>query len=159
VGLGIALGGCGDDGSPASSPPPTPAPAGTCDDEVVPSEAVPPSLRARLDAQGITAVTGEGAVWFIAPLSATWSEVVRDEGDGPTAKIPLWVDRDGPLPTITVRRDGGGGGGEQGSASPSPTADGLPGPVPTRLTFPGEGCWVVEATAGGDVARLRVSIE
>ncbi len=153
----LAMNGCGDDGSPPSSPPPARSPAETCDDEVVPSGAVPPALRTRLDAQGITAVTGEGVVWFIAPLSATWSEVVRDEGDGPTAKIPLWVDRDGPLPTITVRREGGGE--EQGSASSSPTADGLPGPVPTRFTFPGEGCWVVEATAGGDVARFRVSIE
>lgn len=155
--LGFAFAGCGDDGATTAPPPREPGgPGTTCDDEVVPSDTVPPAIQERLDAQGITGVTGEGAVWFVVPTSATWSAVVQDEGDGASAKVALWVDRDGPLPAVTVRR--AGGGPERGSASSSPTADGLPGPVPTRLTFSGEGCWVVEAAAGGDTAHFRVMV-
>lgn len=155
--LGGVVGGCGNGGS--TTPPPTRDTGGaiaTCDDEVVPSDAVPSAMQERLDALGITGVTGEGAVWFVVPVSTTWSAVVWEEGGEATAKIPLWVDRDGPLPAVTVRRADGGPGA--GSASSSPTADGLPGPVPTLFTFPGEGCWVVEAAAGGDVARFRVRV-
>ncbi|HYI62837.1 MAG TPA: hypothetical protein VEW93_13660 [Acidimicrobiales bacterium] len=129
-------------------------PSGGCDDRVEPSVAVPGALRARLAAHDITSVVGEGMVWFIAPASATWSEVVQSEGGRRSAKLPLWVDRDGPLPTFTVRL--ADGSGPRGSMSAHPTADGLPGPVPATATFPEAGCWAVEASVDGDVARITV---
>lgn len=147
--LGVTLAACGSDTT-------TTPPAGECDDRVEPTIEVPAPTRARLAEHGITAVVGEGDVWFVAPVAPHWSALVTAEGDAFGAKLALWVDRAGPLPAVTVRALGDGP--DAGTATPSPTADGLPGPVPVGVRFPAAGCWAVEAQGRDGTARVVIAV-
>ncbi len=130
-------------------------PTPPCDDVIRPAVDVPAPTRHRLDAAGVTGVVGSGAIWFIAPHATRWSAVVERDGGRAWAKLPLWVDDDGELPDIAVHRDDGGAAG---AVEATPTAEGLPGPVPSTATFPTAGCWTVIADGGPGRGTATVTI-
>jgi hypothetical protein len=133
----------------------SPGAAPACADEVTPSTDLPSGFAERVEEHGITAVVGAGDVGFAAPVTGRWSDLLEEGGDGAGAKVALWVDHEGPVPEVDVRREGSD---ERGSATTTPTADGLPGPVPTRVSFPGRGCWEVSVTGSDGPVAIRFAV-
>jgi len=134
----------------AHSPVEAPTPA-ACDGTVQASGDLP----AAMVAQGLTRAVGSGDTWFIAPQWGTWSaSVVPDGRGGYSLKLPLWTAMAQP-PSVTVHQLDGP---HIGSFSSTPTAAGLPGPLPATASFPSAGCWDITAkgTTGRATARVRV---
>lgn len=100
-------------------------------------------------------MVGSGDLWFVAPAADRWRALVVDGSGTHRAKLALWVDRDGPLPEPGVRRLDRPG---TGAATASPTAEGLPGPVPVTVTLPAAGCWEVAAGAGDGAPRVVIAV-
>lgn len=134
-----------------------------CDDRVRASSDVPAPTRARLDAAGIDAVVGEGDVWLVAPQLDRWGELFEADpstsGGGRRAKVAVWVDAGEEPPEVRVEADGPTGDGPAASAESAPTAEGLPGALPTTLRVPGPGCYrvVVQGREGVATVRARVT--
>jgi predicted small lipoprotein YifL len=143
--LFAVVAGCGE-----RSPGPDRVPDnGRCDDSVRTTDEVPAAMRE----QGMPRGVGAGDVWFIDPQIARWGERVERRGNSRWAKLPVWVGSSD-LPTIVVTGVNGTTG--TGSVAMTPTADGLPGPVPIGVTMPGPGCWLVTATGPSGTARITV---
>jgi hypothetical protein len=80
---------------------------------------------------------------------------VRWDGQGYFLKLGIWTLTSKP-PAVTIRQIGDAQ--LSGTASFFPTTAGLPGPLPTQLSFPNVGCWEVTAagSTGRAVARIMV---
>jgi hypothetical protein len=100
-------------------------------------------------------VVGEGGLLFLAPAEGTWGDTVERRGDEFYLKLGMWVGADS-APDLDVRQVDGDG---TGRAEQSPTADGLPGFLPTGVHVPSVGCWRVTARQGEDVAEIEVEVE
>lgn len=120
-----------------------------CDDEVVPDPRPP----AKLSRGGQQAV-GSGGVWFIAPRTHSWSNILERQGAVRRGKFPLWVDQRS-LPQVSV--EGVRGTAGTGRAHMTPTSEGVPGPLPMSVELPGPGCWRVTVTGGGSTARILLN--
>lgn len=98
---------------------------------------------------------GSGDIWFYSGLIDRWGEVVIPNGTGFQGKFAMWVGTD-ELPTVSVVRTTGDR--LEGTVSMGPTADGLPGPLPSTVLFPSSGCWQITATLGADIAQITVHV-
>lgn len=154
----LATAACSEQQSTASASPSPSAPPSTsssplskevCDDAVVPVSRPP----AKLSRQGLK-VVGQGGIWFIAPLTNSWSDLLERQGATRRGKFPLWVDQK-TLPHVSVQGVRGTPG--TGRAILTPTSEGLPGPVPMSLELPGPGCWQVTAKGTGGTARILLN--
>lgn len=123
-----------------------------CDDRVDHSQEPP----AEAQAAGLDSGVGTGDIWFYAGLVDRWGDLVlHDPGGGFRGKFAMWVGTD-QLPTVSVVR--AGGEPLKGSVSLDPTAEGIPGPLPSTVLFPSPGCWQVTATVGADSAQILVKL-
>ncbi|MGW6831855.1 hypothetical protein ACWGCI_00255 [Streptomyces sp. NPDC054949] len=136
--------------SATPSPSPSRLSRDVCDDAVVPASQPP----AKLSQQGLKAV-GQGRIWFIAPQTDYWSDLLERQGAGGRGKFPLWVDQKD-LPHVTVQGIRGTTG--TGRANLTPTSEGTPGPVPMSLELPGPGCWQVTADSPQGTARILLNV-
>lgn len=127
---------------------PTTAP---CDDSLRVNEAIPLELQRA----GVHAAIGAGDTWLIPPVRGTWSDLVRRDERGYALKIGIWSLSDS-LPSVVVRQLGGKR--SLGQAELHPTAQGLPGPIPSTSYFAVPGCWEIEARGKSGVAVARVHI-
>jgi hypothetical protein len=66
-------------------------------------------------------------------------------------KIGIYTLDSQPPQASVIRLDGGA----RGAVEFAPTSAGLPGPLPTGLTFPTQGCWKVEARGQTGFASMR----
>lgn len=125
---------------------------GACDDAITSPVDIPSTTEMEGSMRGV----GSGDIWFIAPESARWGDVVTKEGSGAAGKFPVWVDSQR-SPEITVQ----GVEGTRGASTiqKSPTAEGLPGPLPVRVQFPGPGCWLISAKGEQGTASIRVRVK
>ncbi len=136
----------------ACSPVASLQPAAPCDDSIVRAADVPPALTSR----GITDAVGSGDTWFLPPAQGNFAQDVRWFDGQYFLKLGVWSLA--PVaPVITIRWVGTGQA--QGSASSSPTTEGLPGPLPTTLYFPQPGCWDVTAQGATGKAHVRISFD
>ncbi len=123
-----------------------------CDDAVESSTEVPQAMRDQELGHGV----GQGDVWFVAPEAGHWSDLVTSEGGGAAGKFPMWIGgRDMPqLAVVGVKGTEG-----TGRAQLAPTSEGIPGPLPMRIEFPGKGCWQVTAKGKTGTARIEVHVK
>lgn len=124
--------------------------AAGCDDAVVPTDA---GLPQALHDAGSPRVVGGGGIWFYAPNTGHWGDLLSEREEGSAGKYPLWVG-DSSAPTVTVRGVSGTRG--VGRAELAPTAQGLPGPLPMGVEVPGPGCWSVTAHSATGTASITV---
>ncbi|SFF16982.1 hypothetical protein [Blastococcus tunisiensis] len=110
---------------------------------------------ADLGGDGAPRVVGEGNLYFLTPAEGTWGDAAERRTDGIYLKLGLWVGTDS-APDVDVREADGPG---VGRVDQSPTADGLPGFLPTGVHVPTAGCWRVTASLGDDVAAIHVLFE
>ncbi|GAA0583673.1 hypothetical protein GCM10010394_10610 [Streptomyces crystallinus] len=120
-----------------------------CDDDVVP-DSRPPT---KLSRDGQTAV-GSGSIWFIAPRTDSWSDILERQGAVRRGKFPLWVDQHA-APQVSV--EGVRGTAGTGRAHMTPTSEGIPGPLPMSVELPGPGCWQVTVKGTGSTARILLN--
>ena len=104
------------------------------------------------EAQG---VVGGGDLFFLTPAEGTWGDTAERRGDEFYLKIGVWVGADS-APDLDVQEVDGPG---VGRVEQSPTADGLPGFLPTGVRVPAAGCWQVTARLGEDVVEIHVLVE
>ncbi|MFF1521369.1 hypothetical protein ACFVYR_04275 [Streptomyces sp. NPDC058284] len=97
---------------------------------------------------------GEGTIWFIAPQTDNWSDLLETHDGHLRGKFPLWVDAK-TLPKVSVRRTDDTPG--TGRAELTPTSEGLPGALPMGLDLPDPGCWQVTAAGREGQARILVN--
>lgn len=143
--IGVSLSGCVQASTMTSTEPP-------CNDSPELASQVPAALVAR----GHSTAVGSGDTWFLPPAQGKLSQDVRWDGTSYFLKVGVWT-LASTAPLITVQQVGGKGG--QGSASSSPTGEGLPGPLPTTLRFPAPGCWEVTAQGTDGRAQIRISFD
>ncbi|MGW5679452.1 hypothetical protein ACWEV4_30975 [Streptomyces sp. NPDC003860] len=120
-----------------------------CDDAVVPASRPP----AKLSREGQEAV-GSGSIWFIAPRTDSWSDMLETRGTESRGKFPLWVDQNA-LPQVSVEGIHGTAG--TGRAHLAPTSEGIPGPLPMSVELPGPGCWQVTVKGDRNTARILLN--
>lgn len=96
-----------------------------------------------------------GDIWFFAGQMERWGDAVIPEASGFRGKFPMWVGGN-ELPIVAVVHTDGDPA--EGIVSLDPTAEGLPGPLPSSLMFPLPGCWQVTATLGMDSAQITVYV-
>ncbi|WP_329402376.1 hypothetical protein [Streptomyces melanogenes] len=120
-----------------------------CDDDVVPVSRPP----AKLSREGQKAV-GSGSIWFIAPRTDSWSDILERQGAVRRGKFPLWVDQRS-LPQVSVEGIRGTAG--TGRAHVTPTSEGIPGPLPMSVELPSPGCWQVTVKGDGSTTRILLN--
>ena len=130
---------------------PSPGPSEACDDRIELADEPPDEAQS----DGMTQGVGEGGIWFFAPVSGRWGDVVIHDGTDIRGKFPMWVGTD-ELPEVSVVRTTGDP--LDGSVSMNPTSDGLPGPLPANVHFPSPGCWQVIAALGSESATITVHV-
>lgn len=134
-----------------ASAPPTPTGCVTTTPLV---KELPDQLVQQLGPGPVPKVVGTGKLYVLAPVEGTWGDAAEQRAGGFYLKLGLWVGTD-QRPEISVRSiDGGKGRVEQ-----SPTADGLPGFLPTGVFLPTAGCWQVIARVGADVVEIQFAVE
>ncbi len=124
--------------------------SGACDDRVTPTPEPPPAALS----DGLLDGVGSGDIWFFAG-EGRWGDVVIPAAAGFQGKFPMWVGQD-ELPSVSVVS--AGGDMPEGTVEMNETTDGLPGPLPSTVRFPSQGCWTVTATLGEDTAQITVHI-
>lgn len=97
---------------------------------------------------------GTGDTFFIGTVGRHWGENVEYYGGAFHMKVGIYI-LDSQPPTVTVLRSDGAGGRADFAA----TSAGLPGPLPTSLTFATAGCWQIEARGRTGFATIRVSVQ
>ncbi len=136
----------------ASSPDPGLASnsSSPCDDRVDGSgQASPP-----IPPSGDSVLIGAGDVFFIGTRGRRWGENVEAYGGAYQMKVGIMV-LGAQAPEVSVTRREGA---VTGTAQFAPTGAGLPGPLPTAVTFPTAGCWIVTARGVNGAASILVSI-
>jgi hypothetical protein len=98
---------------------------------------------------------GSGDTFFIGTQGMCWRENVEYWGGAFHMKIAIWTLESQPPQVSVIRSDGSATGG----AEFAPTSEGLPGPLPTTLTFPTAGCWKVEARGTTGFASIEVNVQ
>ena len=148
----LGMAGCVADQEPVSAR--ATSALASCDDADEATARAPEQLLEDLGAGKEPRVLGEGRLYFLAPAEGSWGDSTWQEGGETALKVGLWVN-DTRIPDIEVRS---ADGALEGHAEVSPTADGLPGFLPTGVSFPSGGCWRVTARLGGDVAEISVLV-
>jgi hypothetical protein len=98
---------------------------------------------------------GSGDTFFIATAGRRWGENVESYGGAFHMKVGIYT-LDAHAPKMTVIRSDGTA---VGTADFAPTSAGLPGPLPTDLTFPTTGCWRVEARGSTGSASIIINVQ
>jgi hypothetical protein len=122
-----------------------------CDDLI---DAAKASTSPPAPPQGGQVYIGSGDTFFMGSEGRRWGENV-DYYDGAfQMKIGIYTLDKGPPTMSIIRTDGRA----NGRAEFAPTAHGLPGPLPTVLTFPSAGCWRVEAHGARGSATILARV-
>jgi hypothetical protein len=98
---------------------------------------------------------GTGDTFFMGTRGFRWSDNVQFYGGSFQMKIGIYT-LDAHPPAMSILRSDGQG---TGSAQFAPTSQGLPGPLPTGLSFPTVGCWKVEARGANGLAAIVVNVQ
>jgi hypothetical protein len=112
-----------------ASPPPRPAPSGEVD-------------------------IGSGDTFFMGTDGQRWGKNVEFYGGAYHMKVGIYT-LASQGPDVSVLRSDGR---VTGLAELAGTSEGLPGPLPTELTFPTPGCWKVEARGQTGFASIEVDV-
>jgi hypothetical protein len=96
---------------------------------------------------------GSGDTFFTGLPGRRWGENVEYYDDSFHMKVGIYT-LDSHPPKVSVTR-----GHATGGAVFAPTGEGLPGPLPTDLSFPTAGCWKVEARGTTGFASIEVNVQ
>jgi hypothetical protein len=131
--------------------PPTSSPNEPCSD-LIDANAAAPSPPGPVASDVI--YLGSGDTFFRGLQGRRWGDVEYWGGAFHT-KIAIWTLDSHPPKVSVIRLDGLA----TGAAEFAPTSEGLPGPLPTDLSFPTAGCWKVEARGTTGVASIQVNVQ
>lgn len=124
-----------------------------CDETMELVRDLPPELTSAGDVVAV----GSGDTWLLPPSEGNrWSQDVRWDGNAYFLKLGIRTLASVP-PAIEVREIGGAHA--NGKAEVFPTSKGLPGPLPTRLTFPHPGCWDITVIGVSGRAHGRIAFD
>jgi hypothetical protein len=98
---------------------------------------------------------GSGDTFFIGTAGIRWSENVEYYGGAFHMKVGIYTLESHPPQVSVIRLDGRA----TGEAQFAPTGQGLPGPLPTGISFPTAGCWKVEARGTVGLASIEVNVQ
>jgi hypothetical protein len=98
---------------------------------------------------------GRGDTFFMGTEGRRWGENVEYYGGSFHMKVGIYT-LDSHPPKVSVLRSDGRA---TGAAEFAPTSEGLPGPLPTGLSFPTAGCWKVEARGTTGFASIEVNVQ
>ena len=98
---------------------------------------------------------GSGDTFFTGTAGRRWSENVEYYGGVWHMKVGIYT-LDSHAPTVSVARSDGLATGQ---AQFAPTSQGLPGRLPTGITFPTAGCWKMEARGTTGFAGIEVNVQ
>ena len=123
-----------------------------CDDSI---RAATSASVAQLPSDSGGVYIGSGDTFFIGTDGKRWGESVQYYQGAFHMKVGIYT-LDSQPPRVTVVSSDGG---QRGTVEFAPTSAGLPGPLPTGLTFATVGCWQVEARGRTGVANILVSVQ
>ena len=125
----------------------------SCDETMELVRELPPELTSAGDVVAV----GSGDTWLLPPSEGNkWSQDVRWDGNTYFLKLGIRTLASLP-PSIEVREIGGAHA--NGKAEVFPTSTGLPGPLPTRITFPHPGCWDITVIGVSGRAHGRIAFD
>ena len=136
---------------PVSNPSLTHSPSEPCGDLIDASTAAP-SPPGPVSSGEI--YIGSGDTFFTGTAGRRWSENVEYYGGAWHMKVGIYT-LDSHAPTVSVQRLDGHAAG---SAAFAPS-EGLPGRLPTDISFPTAGCWTVEAHGTTGSASIEVNVQ
>jgi hypothetical protein len=98
---------------------------------------------------------GRRDTFFIGTEGRRWGENVGYYGGAFHMKVGIYT-LAADFPKVSVTRSDGVAAG---AAEFAPTGEGLPGPLPTGISFPTAGCWRVEARGTTGLATIEVNVQ